>query len=60
MAISTITEPGLIDLTISSVMSVGALRPGIRAVEITMSAPATRLATSAAWRRIHPSGMGRA
>ncbi len=45
-AMSTITEPGFIAFTISSVTSVGAARPGINAVEMTTSAAATRLATS--------------
>ncbi len=34
---STITDPGRIDLTISSVISSGAVRPGICAVVMTMS-----------------------
>ena len=45
-AMSMMTEPGFILLTMSSVISVGAGRPGINAVDITMSACATRLATS--------------
>ena len=45
-AMSTITEPGFIVCTIVSVTSRGAGRPGIRAVVITMSACAIRLATS--------------
>ena len=49
-AMSTITEPGFIALTISSVTSTGAARPGISAVVMTMSAAATRLATSTFWR----------
>ena len=40
------TEPGFMLLTISSVISTGAARPGISAVLITVSAAATHLATS--------------
>jgi hypothetical protein len=57
---STITEPGFIALTISSVTSTGAARPGISAVVITMSACATRLATSAFWRSSQLGGIGAA
>ncbi len=57
---STITEPGFIDFTISSVTSTGALRPGISAVVMTISACLMRSATAAAWRFIQLSGMGRA
>ena len=57
---STITEPGFMDLTIASVTSTGAARPGIRAVVITMSASATFLATSTFCRSIQLCGMGRA
>ena len=42
-AMSTITEPGFIALTISSVISIGAARPGISAVVMTMSASADAL-----------------
>ena len=59
-AMSTITEPGFIDVTISSVTSTGAARPGMRAVEITTSACATRLATSTFWRSSQLGGIGRA
>ena len=59
-AMSMITEPGFIDLTISSVTSTGALRPGISAVVITMSACLIRSATAAACRFIQDSGIGRA
>ena len=55
---SMITEPGFMDLTISSVISVGAARPGISAVLITMSACATRLATSICWRASQLGGIG--
>ncbi len=37
-AMSTITEPGFMLATISAVISLGAGRPGIRAVVMTMSA----------------------
>ena len=57
---SMITEPGFIDLTISSVTSTGARRPGMRAVVITTSAWRTRCATASAWRFIQDSGIGRA
>ena len=57
-AMSTITEPGFMLLTISSVISVGAARPGISAVEMTMSACATRLATSTFCRSSHDGGIG--
>ena len=53
-----ITEPGFMDLTMSSVISVGAARPGISAVLITMSACATRLATSTCWRASQLGGIG--
>jgi hypothetical protein len=46
--------------TISSVTSTGAARPGMSAVVTTMSAAATRLATSTFWRSIQLWGMGRA
>jgi hypothetical protein len=36
-AMSTITEPGFIDATISAVISRGAGRPGMSAVVMTMS-----------------------
>jgi hypothetical protein len=55
---STITEPGFMLLTMSSVTSTGAARPGISAVVITTSACATRLATSAFWRSSQLGGMG--
>ena len=57
---STMTAPGFIDWTISSVTSTGALRPGISAVVITTSACRTRCATAAACRFIQASGIGRA
>ena len=57
---STITEPGFMACTISSVTSTGAARPGISAVVITMSAAATRLATSTFWRSSQLCGIGRA
>ena len=57
-AMSTITEPGFMALTMSSVMSVGAARPGMSAVLMTMSASATRLATSTCWRASQLAGMG--
>src|SRR5215207_77590 len=47
-AMSTITEPGFMVLTMSSLTSTGALRPGISAVVITMSWLAMCSATSAA------------
>ena len=47
-------------ISISAETSFGAGRPGISAVEITTSAAATRLATSARWRASQLSGMGRA
>ena len=46
--------------TISSVMSTGAARPGISAVEMTTSASATRLATSIFCRSSQLCGIGRA
>ena len=49
---STITLPGFMDATISSVTSVGAGRPGIRAVVMTMSCFFRVSATSSAWRRL--------
>ena len=57
-AMSTITEPGFMLLTMSSVISTGAARPGISAVEITMSAAATRLATSTFCRSSQLCGIG--
>jgi hypothetical protein len=57
-AMSTITEPGFMLATMSSVISVGAARPGISAVEITTSAWATRLATSTFWRSSQLGGIG--
>ena len=54
------TEPGFMLLTMSSVISTGAARPGISAVEITTSACATRLATSAFCRSSQLCGIGRA
>ena len=54
------TEPGFMDLTMSSVTSTGAGRPGISAVLITMSACATRLATSTFCRSSQLCGIGRA
>ena len=57
---STMTEPGFMDLTMSSVTSTGAGRPGISAVLITMSACATRLATSTFCRSSQLCGIGRA
>ena len=51
-AMSTITLPGRMLFTISSVMRRGAGRPGIRAVVMTASASPTRLAISSAWRRL--------
>ena len=57
-AMSMITEPGFMLATISSVISVGAARPGISAVEMTISAWATRLATSTFWRSSQLAGMG--
>src|SRR5213593_4737316 len=59
-AMSTITLPGFMLLTISSVTSTGAGRPGISAVVITTSAAATRLATSIFWRSSQLCGIGRA
>ena len=55
-AMSTITEPGFMLLTISSVISTGALRPGISAVAIAMLACARRLPTSTACRCIQRCG----
>jgi hypothetical protein len=46
-----ITLPGFMDLMFSAVTSLGAGRPGIRAVVMMMSASPTRLAISSAWRR---------
>ena len=57
---STITEPGFMRLTISSVISTGALRPGISAVVMTMSACGDALADLAAWRSHPVGGIGRA
>ena len=54
------TEPGFMLLTMSSVTSTGAARPGINAVEMTTSAKATRLATSTFCRSNQLGGMGRA
>ncbi|MNL62661.1 hypothetical protein D3C87_1867020 [compost metagenome] len=54
------TEPGFISLTVSSWSSVGALRPGMSAVVITMSACLARAWTSSAWRRIQSAGIARA
>ena len=59
-AMSMMTEPGFMLFTMSSVISTGAARPGISAVEITTSACATRLATSTFWRSSQLGGMGRA
>ena len=47
-AMSTITEPGFMVFTMSSVTSTGALRPGISAVVITISCLAMCSATRAA------------
>ena len=48
---STITEPGFMVLTISSLTSTGAVRPGISAVVMTMSCGLMCSATRAAcWR----------
>ena len=47
-----------LDNAIASVIKVGAARPGISAVLITMSASATRLATSTCWRASQLGGIG--
>ena len=47
-AMSTITEPGFIAATVSAVMSVGAGRPGMSAVVMTMSAASASSAYIAA------------
>lgn len=47
-------------LTMSSVTSTGAARPGISAVVMTTSACATRLATSSFCRSSQLGGIGRA
>jgi hypothetical protein len=57
-AMSTITEPGFMALTVSSVISTGALRPGIRAVVMMMSACLARSCTSSAWRFIQSAASG--
>ncbi|MNQ52576.1 hypothetical protein D3C85_666000 [compost metagenome] len=54
------TEPGFIWATVSALNSVGALRPGISAVVMTMSACLARSCTAAAWRCIQLAGIGRA
>ena len=51
-AMSTMTLPGFMLFTISSVTSRGAGRPGMRAVVMTKSASLTRSAISSAWRRL--------
>ena len=43
---SMITEPGSMPLSMSAVTSTGALRPGMAAVEMTTSLPATTLPIS--------------
>ena len=48
----------LMAASIPSVISVGAARPGISAVEMTTSACATRLATSTFWRSSQLGGIG--
>ncbi|MCY1241757.1 hypothetical protein D9M72_546780 [compost metagenome] len=57
---STTTEPGFICATVASCSSTGALRPGISAVVMTMSAWTARWCTSSAWRFIQSGGIGRA
>ncbi|MNL56674.1 hypothetical protein D3C87_1801840 [compost metagenome] len=57
---SMTTEPGFIWATVCALSSVGALRPGISAVVITMSACLARSCTAAAWRCIQLAGIGRA
>ena len=48
-AMSTITDPKRMLFTMSSVTNTGALRPGINAVVITMSASDTCFATNSCW-----------
>ncbi|MNF99368.1 hypothetical protein D3C84_822610 [compost metagenome] len=57
---SMITEPGFISATVASCSRVGALRPGISAVVMTMSACLARSCTALAWRSIQEAGIGRA
>ena len=45
------TEPGAIAATMSSVSSTGALRPGISAVQMTMSMLFSASAILSRWRR---------
>ncbi len=47
---STITEPGAMPFTISSVTRIGAFLPGITAVVITTSLSATTRPSSSRWR----------
>ncbi|MOA69129.1 hypothetical protein D3C78_1971300 [compost metagenome] len=54
------TEPGFISATVASCSRVGAWRPGISAVVMTMSACLARSCTALAWRAIHDAGIGRA
>ena len=51
-AMSTITEPGFIEATISAVMMRGAGRPGINAVVMMMSTSAASSAYTAASRAL--------
>ena len=57
-AMSTITEPGFIALTVSSFNSTGAGPPGMSAVVMMMSAALARSCISSAWRRIQSAGIG--
>ncbi len=49
-AISTITEPGFMAFTVSSLISTGAGLPGISAVVMTMSEATARSCINSAWR----------
>ena len=51
------TEPAFMLCTIASLISTGAARPGISAVEMTTSALAMRLATSTCWRASQLAGI---
>ncbi|MNZ94112.1 hypothetical protein D3C78_1132130 [compost metagenome] len=57
---SMTTEPGFICATVSALSRVGALRPGISAVVMTISACLARSCTAWAWRCIQLAGIGRA
>ncbi len=59
-AMSTITEPAAMALTVSSVTSSGGLRPGTWAVVITTSCAAMWLLSSACWARRSSSVSSRA